>query len=119
MPVYEFVMVRFLPKVKMGRDGVLEKMHDEVSDQDQQCCPASTQFQALWHHFYYRGCQHETGTQGDKVFQVAALPVALHDDSSAKAIGARRREPKQQPGSDGMQVWKTTRTFCFRPEDVL
>ena len=99
--MHELIGVSFFSKVEMRRDGVLEEMDEQVSEQDKKPGIRPTQLNAGGHHFDQRRRQHETGAERDEVAQVGALPVPLNDDGAAENVGARRRQPQQHTGQDG------------------
>src|SRR4051812_40534148 len=61
-------------------------------------------FQALRHHLDDGRREHEPRTEGDEVFQVAPLPVALHDYSAAKSVGSGSSQAKEQADKDGIHA---------------
>jgi len=84
--VEEFILVRLFPKMKVGGDGMLKKMDDEVSNQDEKGCILAAQFQTRRDHLDDRGGQHKPSAQRDKVSEVTAFPMPLNDDRAAKYI---------------------------------
>src|SRR5215469_5825288 len=50
MPMHKLIVVRLFPKVKVRRDRVLEKMNDQIAQQNQQPRRLTTQFNALRYH---------------------------------------------------------------------
>src|SRR3954462_4840643 len=59
---------------------------------------------ALRHHFDDCRREHEPRTEGDEVFKVAALPVALHDHRAAKGVGSGSGQAEEQADEDGIHA---------------
>ena len=66
----KLVRVSFLSKMEVRTDGVLKKVNDQVSAQDQQGGTIAPEPQALRHNFYQGGCQHESRPERDEIFEV-------------------------------------------------
>src|ERR1700719_4506180 len=97
----------FFAEVKVGRDRVLEEMNDEITNKDQQRRASPTKFQTVGNDFNDRGGEHEARAQGDKIFEVRAVPVLLDDDGAAENIRGGRGRPEQQAEQDGMhREWR-------------
>jgi len=92
----KFVRVGLFTKVEMRRDGVLEEVNDEVTDQYQERSLLPCEGQALRNDFDGRRRQHEPRSQRDKILQVGALPVFLDNHHPAKHIGRSRCQAQQQ-----------------------
>jgi hypothetical protein len=88
--------MRFFSKVEMWRNCVLEKVNDEVTNQDQQRRALPAQSEALGDDFNHGCRQHEPRAQGHKVLQVRPLPMLPYYERPAKHIGDSRHHPKQQ-----------------------
>ena len=87
MRVDELVAMCFFAEVKVRRHRVLKKVDDQIAEQNQKCRRFATQFQAFRNHLDQSGGQHESRAQGDKVAEIAPLPVPLHNDRAAKDVG--------------------------------
>src|SRR4029077_10446671 len=87
-------------EVEMGRDGVFEKMDDQIAKQNQERCIMSAEFEADGNNFHQRGRQHESCSQSDEIFQISSLPVPLHDDGAAENIGGGGREAEEDTCQD-------------------
>src|SRR5579864_2254200 len=87
MHVHELFVMRLFAKMKMGRDGMFEKVDDQISEQDQQGRGSSPQFKTLGNHLDQRSRQHEPCPKRDEVSQISSLPMPLHDNGSAEYIG--------------------------------
>src|SRR5215472_10396688 len=88
--------VRLFAKVKMRRQRVLEKMNDEVSDQDEQIRDSPGHGHGLWKNLQNRRGQHESSAEREEIFQILPRPLPAQDEESAKYVGCRGRETKQQ-----------------------
>src|SRR5437016_4327156 len=96
----ELVVMGLFAEVEMGRDGVLEKMDDQIAKQNQEGCIMSAEFEAGGNNFHQRGRQHESCSQSDEIFQISSLPVPLHDDGAAENIGRGSREAEDDTCQD-------------------
>src|SRR5438270_8156083 len=96
----ELVVMGLFAEVEMGRDGVLEKMDDQIAKQNQEGCIMSAEFEAGRNNFHQRGRQHESCPQSDEIFQISSLPVPLHDDGAAENIGRGSREAEDDTCQD-------------------
>src|ERR1700687_5827967 len=101
MRVDELVGMGLFSKVEMRGDGVLEKMDEQVSGEDEKSGITATKLNALRYHFDQRRRQHETCAERDEVTQVGTVPMLLNDDGAAEHVGARCGQPQQQTGQDG------------------
>src|SRR4051794_29293025 len=87
MDVGKLVCVRFFTEVEVRRDSVLEKVHQQISRQDEDGSAIAGKLRTLRNHLQDCGGEHETRSQRDEIFEVSAAPVLLDDDESAKAVG--------------------------------
>src|ERR1035438_605716 len=100
--VHELVVMRFLAKMEVRRDRMLEEVDDEIAQQHKKRRRPSAQLEAFWNHLD-QGCgQHESRAQRDKVAQIAPLPVPLHNDRATEDVGGGRGEAEKDAGNDGM-----------------
>src|SRR5258705_6516023 len=95
MGTRELFLVDFFAKVEMRGDGVLEEVHQQISQQDKKAAMGGIKPQAFGHHLYQSGGQHEPGAERYKVLEIAPVPVLLDDDGTAYRIGQRRRQTQQ------------------------
>ena len=88
----DFVVMGFFTEMQMRSKGVLEHVHDEISEKHKdgrRFCQRYT----FRKHFQEDGSQHEPGTQRDEIPQELMGPFVGRDDDSADHIGA---EPRRQ-----------------------
>src|SRR6185437_9667801 len=78
--------MRLFAKMKVRSDGVLEKMHEEISGEQQQWRVRAGDANALRQHFQQRSPQHEARAQRNKVAKVAFVPVFLHQNGATEAV---------------------------------
>ena len=88
------LVVGLLAKMEMRRDGVLEKVHHEISRQDENENRAGVaeevrrgppaQLQGLRNHFHQRRGQHESGAESDEIPQIKVGPVAAGRSASRR-----------------------------------
>ncbi len=100
MRMDELVVMRLFAEVEVGCNRVFKKVNDEVTKQNQEGCAAPAQFEAFGNHLYQRRGQHESCTQGDKVAEIAALPMALHNNRSPEDVGGGGGQAKQDADED-------------------
>jgi hypothetical protein len=96
----EFVLVRFFAEMKVGRNGMLEKVNDQVAEQHQEGRVSAAELEALGHDFDERRGEHESGAECDKVLEVSTLPISLNDDGAAKHVGAGSGQAEQDARED-------------------
>ena len=99
--MHELLRMRLFSKMKMRRDGVLEKMHQQISSQNQKSRMRPAQLNALRNHLDQRRSQPEPRAQRHEIPQIRPLPIPLHNNLAAKNIRARRRQPQQHTSQNG------------------
>src|SRR5256885_16600944 len=100
----EFFRVGLFAEVKVWRQRVLEEVDEEVADKNKEGCAlrvSGRDLKALRHHLNESGREHESRTQRDEIFQVAPLPIALHDDRATKGISGGCGQAEEQADQDG------------------
>src|SRR4051812_32735017 len=73
--------------------------------------------QALGHHLDDRRREHEPRTERDEIFQVAPLPVALHDHGAAKSVGSGCRQAEEQADKDWIHAEREYTSASANRED--
>src|SRR5579864_1925405 len=111
------VVMGLFAEVEMGRDGVLEKMDDQIAKQNQERCIMSAEFEAGGNNFHQRCRQHESCSQSDEIFQISSLPVPLHDDGAAENIGRGGREAEENCREDWSHGWRVPSTESRVPSE--
>ncbi len=97
----KLLRVRLFSKMKVRRDRMLEKMHQQIPAQDQKSRMRPAQLNALRNHLHQRRGQHEPRAQRNKIPQIRPLPIPLDDNRPAEHVGARRRQPQQHASHNG------------------
>src|SRR5437763_12608937 len=95
-------MVGFLAEMEVRGDRVLEEMDEQISCEHQQRRAAAAKFQAVRDDLDNGHTQHKAGTKRDKIFQVRAVPVLLHDDGAAENVRGGGSQSEQKTEQDGM-----------------
>ena len=91
---HKMLDVRFFAEMEMRRQGVLEKMNDEISDEHEKIGAVARQGHRFGKNFENRRGQHEARAQRQKIFQVLPRPFAVQDKQAAKNIGRSRRQTR-------------------------
>ena len=92
--------MRLFAKMKVAGDRVLKEVDQEISHQDEDGRLGTGQGNAFRQHFQHGRAQHEARAQSDKVAQVAALPVFLHNHRAAQAVGQGGGKAQQDACGD-------------------
>jgi len=81
--------MHFLAEVKVGSHRVLEQVHAEVADENEEECVRH--LRALGQHAHERGREHETCAAGDKISQrrQALLMHGRHEERAGEIGGCR------------------------------
>ena len=91
--------------MEMAGNGVFKEVNKKITHQHQQGSLWSADGNAFRQHFQKRRAQHEPGAQGDKVTEVAAFPVFLHNHRAAQTIGQGGSQAQQDACSNRVH-WK-------------
>jgi hypothetical protein len=92
--------------VKMRSDSVLEKMNDEVPEQNQERSCLAAKFETGWNHLDDRSSQHEAGAQGDKITKIRVVPMPLNDDGTAEDVGGGGGKTQQHAEEDWVHYFR-------------
>src|SRR6266852_2487620 len=92
----EMLWMRFLSEMKVRRQRVLKKMHDEIADQRKDVGAIAGQFHRFRKNFEDRRGQHESSSNGEKILQILARPFAVQDEQAAENVGRRSRQTQTQ-----------------------
>jgi len=79
--------VGFLSEVEVGRDRVLEKVNEQITNKHQEGRAFAAQFEGGGENFDDGGGQHESRAQGDKIPEVGSIPVLLDNDGAPEHVG--------------------------------
>src|ERR1041385_2998108 len=78
--------MRLFAEMEVRRYGVLEKVDEEISNKNQQRRFFAGERDALRNHLQDRRRQHEPGSDGHEVFQIATIPMPLNKNRAAEDI---------------------------------
>src|SRR5579864_3932541 len=90
----ELFRVRLFTKMKMRRQRMLEKMHQEKSDQDPKQRPRAGKMQRFRNYLQERHRQHVSGAQREKILKKLPRPISSHDEIAANQIPRRGHQPQ-------------------------
>ena len=120
------IVVGLLPKMKMRRHRMLEKMDQEISREQEDEHAAGVaeenrrmvrlQLHGFRKHFDERRRQHESGAQRDEILQKAMRPLAAGDQETTQQIRPSRRNAQQQRDKNASYVWKMHRRMGRRQD---
>src|SRR5690242_19480191 len=94
MLMAHLVKMGLFPKMKMRRNRVLKKMHDEISDQHKNQRLLAGQPDRLRYDVDKSHGQHVPGAQRQKILQDPSRPIPPHDKIPANQIPRRRNQSK-------------------------
>src|SRR6185369_1110159 len=73
-------------EMKVRRYSVFEEVNEEISNENKQRGFLARERDALRNHLQDRRRQHEPGSDGHEVFQVAAIPMPLNKNRAAEDV---------------------------------
>jgi len=82
----DFIVMRLFAEMEVRSDSVLEKVNEKISNENQQRRFFAGERDALRNHLQDRRRQHEPGSDGHEVFQVATIPMPLNKNRAAEDI---------------------------------
>src|ERR1017187_1740224 len=109
----EFVVMRLFAEMKMRCYRMLEEVDDQVAEKHQKRRRPAVKLKAFWNHLDQGGGQHEPSAQRDKVTQIAALPMPLHNDRSAENVGGSCGQAEKYAGGNGMHLLRDDTSSQF------
>jgi hypothetical protein len=92
--------VRFFAEVKMGRDGVFEKMNEEVADQDEEQGVFAGEVNGFWNDLDEGHAEHVTRAQREEILQVLARPFASNHEIAAENVASGGDQAKESRERD-------------------
>jgi hypothetical protein len=98
--------MRLFSEVKMRSYSVLEKMNNEIPEQNQERSRLAAKFETGWNHLDDRSSQHKAGAQGDKITKVRMVPMPLNDDGTAENVGGSGRKTQQHAEEDWVHYFR-------------
>src|SRR6185369_11105947 len=81
-----FVVMSLFAEMKVRRYSVFEEVNEEISNENKQRGFLARERDALRNHLQDRRRQHEPGSDGHEVFQVAAIPMPLNKNRAAEDV---------------------------------
>src|SRR2546429_5762581 len=92
----ELFVMRLFAKMKMGRNRMLEQMHQKKPNQHEQQGAFAGKPNRLGNDFDKPNRQHVSCAQRQKILQVLPRPVLANNEVPANQIAERRKQPQQR-----------------------
>src|SRR5271163_1186765 len=85
----ELIVTSLLAEVKMRGESVLEQVDRAITGEHHHRRPFQGKLEAFRQHLEKRGRHHESCAKGDKVAEIALLPIAAYQHEAAEDVSKR------------------------------